>query len=68
MTAPLLYFAVYNATNMVKPIAYKYYMEQYSKPIWIREEDYSAGDAFVVAVKYLWFNSPGNDYTVRVTS
>ena len=41
MTAPLLYFAVYNATNMVHPIAYKYYMEQYQKTIWIREDEYS---------------------------
>ena len=46
MTKPLLYFAIYDATNLVTPIAYKYYVEQYQKPLVILENDYSAGDVF----------------------
>jgi hypothetical protein len=29
---------------------------------------YQAGDIFAVDVKYEWFDSPGNDYTVKVHS
>jgi len=64
----LLYFALYNAANPNTIIEYKYYVEQYQKPIIIPEANYAAGTVFELAVKYLWFGSPYKDYTVKVYS
>ena len=69
LTYPLLFFAVYNlnksTTNFIE---YKYYVEQYQRPIVVQEADYAAGDVFKVSVQYLWFGSPASDFTVGVYS
>lgn len=65
---PLLYVALYDASNLATPIQYKYYIEQYHRPIHIKEADYVANKVFKIVVKYLWFNSPHKDYTVSVYS
>lgn len=49
-------------------LQYKYYVEQYQKPMIVPEADYTAGTVFLVGVKYLWFGSPFKDYTVKVYS
>lgn len=65
-TKPLLYFALYDAANPNTILQYKYYMEQYQKPMVVLEADYSANTVFLIGVKYLWFGSPFKDYTVKV--
>ena len=68
MTHPLLYFALYDQSNPGRIIAYKYYVEQFQKPIIVKEADYSAGTQFKIVVRFLWFDSPAPDYTVSVYS
>lgn len=67
-TKPLLYFALYDASDSTTVIDYKYYIEQYQRPIKIDEANYSAGKVFKLAIKMLWFGSPHPDYTVKVYS
>jgi len=46
--------------------AYKYVVDQFAYPILLTS--YSGGDVFKVRAKYLWFNSPAKDYTVKIYS
>jgi hypothetical protein len=47
-------------------LAYKYVSDQFSYPILVTS--YNAGDIFKVVVKYMWFDSPAKDYTVKIYS
>jgi|VirMetMinimDraft_7_1064189.scaffolds.fasta_scaffold315291_1 hypothetical protein len=67
-TKPLVYFALYNAADTNTVLQYKYYVEQYQKPMVVLEADYSANTVFLLGVRYLWFGSPFKDYTVKVYS
>lgn len=41
-------------------------VDQYAYPILLTS--YAGGDVFKVRAKYLWFNSPAKDYTVKIYS
>ena len=46
--------------------AYKVYSDQFNYPFLITS--YSSGTVFRVQVKYIWFDSPAKDYTVKLYS
>ena len=71
LTSPQVSIIVYKANETDKQftkVTAKRYLDMMHIPIKINTLQYQAGDVFAVDVKYQWFGSTGNDYTVKVHS
>lgn len=65
---PVIYFAVYKADGT--RYDYKYYFDQYHRPILVAPADYTAGNFIRIMAEVQFINSahPARDYTVKVYS